>query len=121
MLNVLNSGKVLGTLENYFDMLTKTGYMKGPVTCRFLLYLFLYDFADTMYDYLSDEDYEKINKLLNATFSGAGCLLPYHNTVHDGIKVGTQRYEGRRVRRITETAQGSKQQITEDLNPKAPA
>lgn len=77
MLHTINDARVLGRISAYFEMLKKTGYVKPGTTSRYLLYLFLFDFVDTLRDFITEEDYGKINALLMSIFGDGDCLLPY--------------------------------------------
>ena len=114
MLDKTNDNMVLAHLQSYYNLLKKTGYISDKMTFRYLLYLFLYDFTESLYDFFTDCDYKKVNRLLVSIFSDGGCLLPYTNFVHDHIKVGTPRYEGFVTKRITEDLSGNEDRITEN-------
>lgn len=77
MVETIEDKRVLAHLVSYFEMLKKTGYVNSKITGRFLLYLFLYDFVESLYDYFYEEDYNQVNTLLLKVFSDGGCLLPY--------------------------------------------
>ena len=80
MVEMLNDKRVLERVKSYFDILKRTGYVKPGTTSRYLLYIFLYDFADVLEKYLTDEDYTLINRLLRNLFGDGNCLFPYHKS-----------------------------------------
>lgn len=106
-------------MEPYFGILKKTGYVRDSTVFRFLLYLFLYDFVDTVYDYMTVEDYDLVNSVLSGIFSGGGCLLPYETFGNCRIKVGNNKYNARFVHRITEDDSDNLDRITEDGEQRA--
>lgn len=70
---------------------------------RLLLYCFLLDFIDTMPEQMTDEDYEKMGKVMVCIFSGAGCLLPYKAYKERHLQIGSAGYIGSfKLRRTTE-------------------
>lgn len=95
MVEVLEHKEVLGYIQKYFDYLEHSGYVREKVTDSYMLYLFLVDFVDLFYLYLTDADYAEIEKLLVEQFSAGYCLLPYPRfcskcvTVGDPVKTGT--------------------------------
>ena len=116
MVEVLDDKKVLSRISAYFDMLKQTGYVKDKMTFRLLLYIFLYDFVEELYDYFTEEDYNKLNALLLRLFADGGCLLPYETFGNCRVKIGSKRYEGVMVRRESEEGDN---RITEDEHQRA--
>lgn len=94
MVEMVNDKKVLERVSSYFEMLRNTGYVKAGTTSKYLLYIFLFDFVDTLYDYITEEDYEKINLLLRSIFSSGDCLLPYRTSDVNAAKIVTPHYHG---------------------------
>ena len=77
MLAVTNKKIALEHMSKYYDMLELTGYVKRDISRRFLIYMFIIDLLDCVYNYITDEDYNVINNALNVLFSTRNCLLPY--------------------------------------------
>ena len=77
MLNIIDAEKATKTMERYFDLLRVTGYVKRPAVIRYLVYAFLADFTDVTFDYMSEADYNKIDRILSKMFSTGCCLMPY--------------------------------------------
>lgn len=77
MLLAVEKDKAKDLLDNYFTMLSATGYVKHHVVKRFLMWLFLVDFVELIYNHLTDDDYNLINEALICLFSTGCCLLPY--------------------------------------------
>jgi len=75
----LEENRVLERIEAYFEMLKKMGYVKHGTTSKYMLYVFLYDFVETVYDFMTEEDYETVSNVLRGIFSGSDCLLPYQD------------------------------------------
>lgn len=69
--------KALGLLDGYFNLLSEAGYARRGNVNKFLVYMFLLDFVDVMYPFLTDGDYNKIDALLRKLMNGNSCLLPY--------------------------------------------
>ena len=77
MLLAVEKDKGKAVLDNYFNTLFNTGYVKRPTVKRFLAWLYLMDFVEMVYTCLTDEDYNIINDALICLFSSGCCLLPY--------------------------------------------
>lgn len=77
MIQVLEKGKAIETLNRYFTTISATGYVKPIVVKRFLAYLFLVDFVEKIYEFLDESDYNFIRDALLKLFSTGCCLLPY--------------------------------------------
>lgn len=114
---MIEDSKVTGLLAKYFVHLEHMGYVNQHTMSKYMLYLFLYDFADSMYDFISDKDYLTINKLLRALFATGGCLLPYELFGQFGYlkaTLGSNKYMGAFGPRITEDREHPR--MTEDDN-----
>ena len=99
MLSVIEKEKALPIVSKYFDMLASMGYVKHPTVRRFLIYLFLIDFTEWVYPFLTDCDYNLLDKALVKIFTDGGCLLPYQviQTNRDKVAkayVGVAHYSG---------------------------
>ena len=112
MIEVIDSKNILSHIETYFNTLKHTGYVKDSMNYRFLLYLFLYDFMETFYPMLGDEEYKLIDRLLVRLFSDGGCMLPYSNRGMD-VYVKNMWYNGPVIHRLTEDDE-SETRFTED-------
>lgn len=112
MIEVIDSRNILSHIETYFNTLKHTGYVKDSMNYRFLLYLFLYDFVETFYPLLGDEEYKLIDRLLIRLFSDGGCMLPYSNSGAD-VHTKSMWYKGPVINRITEDEDPEKR-LTED-------
>jgi hypothetical protein len=96
-------------------MLSRTGYVNQKTTSRYLIYMFLCDFTDTVYDYFCEEDYDLVNSRLTELMSGGGCLLPYKTLPGRHVHIGKPRSENLSFdKRITEDASGNVDRITEN-------
>jgi len=101
-------------LDNYFNLLSATGYVKHRTVVDYLVWLFMVDFVERVYALLSNEDYNKINNALIRIFSCNNCLLPY-KTLRTKLIFGEPVYMGKFILRITED---SKWRSTEDERPR---
>ena len=63
-------------LDRYFKHLEQFGYMNIKSTSRLLLLTFLWHFLQDFQEYITEEDYNIIAKLVNCMY-GNMCLLPY--------------------------------------------
>lgn len=88
MISIIEKEKALPIVSNYFSLLSRTGYVKHDTVRRYLLYLFLIDFTEWVYPFITNEDYFTIDKALIQIFSGGGCLLPYQTIFTNRAKVG---------------------------------
>ena len=103
MLTLIEKDSVaLGLLDKYYSYLSTTGYVKKSTNKRYLVYLFLLDFLNIMCAFFTEEDYEKLNRLLVALFSNGDCLLPYHVFEKCRTIIGYPYYMGNAMPRITE-------------------
>ena len=105
MAYVINENKAVAMLDRYFSALAETGYVKSSTLCRFLLYLFLIDFTDCVYPYMTEEDYAKVRRLLSHIFSGGDCLLPYPMDCDKSAVLGGIATRAKRVRKINNTGE----------------
>lgn len=112
MVEVLEHKKALEYLNKYFDQLAQFGYAKPGTTSRYLLYVFLVDFVDTLYRFFSEDDYCKVDDVLSSLFSGGDCLLSYPLFCTVMAKLGEPQYMGAGSIRVTET--GKHPRETED-------
>jgi len=81
MLSIVDSKPISELVGKYFDRLKNTGSIDKSLTKRFMLYLFLVGFIDTVYVFLSEKDYRKIDALLANVFAGCNCILAYDKNV----------------------------------------
>ena len=112
MLRVATDNKVLEALDNYLELVTKTGYVKGGMTNRLLAYLFLVDFTETLSIFFNDEDYRTVSEALGKLFGN--CLLPYPVFCTNRAKIGMPYYMGVLRNRITEDMLDNLDRYTED-------
>lgn len=64
------------TLERYFTVLEKVGYIKDGDVNKVILLTFLRDIVENFQYYLTEEDYNTINNIL-ACLYGSSCLIPF--------------------------------------------
>ena len=116
MLQVVAEKRALRTLNTYFDVAKKTGYVKHDVLLRFMMYLFLIDFVEFTHDFFTQRDYDTVSDALSYLFSTGGCLLPYPVFSTNRATVGRAHYLGTLRLRVTEGARAVDRQdrITED-------
>lgn len=76
MIELVDKKNALAYTDKYFDFLTKNGYVKPAETCRQLAYLFIVDFIETLYSFITDEDYVLIEEAMG-NIAASGCILPY--------------------------------------------
>ena len=110
MLTVLNKTNVLIYLSNYFKLLKLVGYVKPSTTDRFLLFAFLVDFIDSLYPFMSIEDYQTIERVIHKVFNAGDCLLTRPVLCTEGFTVAMPLYVGALNLRITEDSDYRKTQ-----------
>ena len=77
MISIFKSDEVAKFIDNYLGKLSETGYVSEGTSRKMMLYFFLLDFADTLFPFCTESDYDKINKILSCLFNGRNCLFPY--------------------------------------------
>jgi len=77
MIGIFKIEEVSKFIDNYLGRLSETGYVSEGTSRKMLLYFFLLDFADTLFPFITEADYDKINKVLSCVFNGKNCLFPY--------------------------------------------
>ena len=102
MIQVVDQKNVLKVLEDYFGTLSLTGYVRHDNIPRLLVYLFLADFVEFTYDFLTKEDYETLSKVLRRQFVNGGCLFPYPLFCVNRATLGKSHYIGNVRLRTTE-------------------
>ena len=108
---LFNENTALRTLSGYFSVLENVGYVKHKTVSKFVMYLFLLDFVDYAFNYLTEDDYELIIRAMKRLFTNGGCLLPYPLFCTNRLTVGKDEYMGRLRVRIT---QNNIDRVTED-------
>lgn len=88
MISVIQEKKALDFVSRYYDLLSKTGYSKHGLTRWYLIYLFLVDFYNWIYPYVTDADYKTLDMAMVKLFSGGNCLVPYQVLGTDKLKIG---------------------------------
>ena len=116
MLQVIAEKKALRTLDRYFNVVEKTGYVKSDMLSRFLMYLFLIDFVEYTHDFFTQKDYDIVADALGYLFSTGSCLLPYPVFCTNRATVGRAHYMGTLRVRVTEgdRVQDREKRFTED-------
>jgi len=79
-------------LVGYYDLLTKTGYVKSGRVRKLLLYSFLVNFVEEFSHFITQEDYKQIQLLLTKLFASGDCLLPYPVFCFRRAKLGPANY-----------------------------
>ena len=116
MIQVLSDKRALSILGGYFNLMSRTGYVKSKTLSRFLAYSFLVSFVRDVADYLTEEDYDIIARALGRLFVNGDCLLPYPVFCHNRATLGKARYMGDVNLRVTEgvTMADRIKRVTED-------
>lgn len=64
-------------LENYFNILSQTGYYKYSSVYKILVFLFIDDILNTeMNTFITEDDYKLMVDILECLY-GSECLIPY--------------------------------------------
>lgn len=106
MLTALDDKIIFDRLLNYIGALKENGHVNNATTCRFMTYMFLYDFVETLYDFLTEADYKIIDDILISIFSAGDCLLPYEPMSNEGFIVGKPIFDGFATYRQVEDESG---------------
>ena len=77
MAGIVDNVTISSLLGKYYSRVKSVGYVDKNTTDRYMLYLFLVGFIDSVYVFFSDKDYRCIDALLSKVFSGCNCLLKY--------------------------------------------
>lgn len=103
MIELFNNNILLGYVDDYYNRLSRVGYVKDKTTLNYVLYLFLVDFVDTMYVYISEDDYKKLEKAISKIFFEHDCLLSYKTFSSVRAKIAGPYYMGNGNMRIDES------------------
>lgn len=74
-------------LNRYYTVLEKTGYIKDKDTNKVLLLTFLSEFIQDYKDYITEEDYNLISRIIQCA-SRSSCLVPYIQYQEMSIPIG---------------------------------
>lgn len=77
MIQVVSEKKALKVLDGYYELLSKTGYVPHKTLKYLMIYMFLLDFVEYLHEYITEDDYQIIERLLVKLFANGGCLFPY--------------------------------------------
>lgn len=118
MLQAVAENRALDTLDTYFSLVSKTGFVKENVLDRFMAYLFLIDLVEFTHDFFTETDYNIVADALASLFSTGNCMLPYPVFCTNRITLGRAHYMGTLKLRVTEAprAVDGTKRITEDDN-----
>lgn len=64
------------SLDRYFTVLEKTGYVKEEDVDRLQFLIYLQEFLNEYQYYITEEDYNIIDNIVNC-LAGRSCLIPY--------------------------------------------
>lgn len=68
---------VLSSIDNYFEVLKSTGYMKDRSVEQLVLLDFLQDFVDNYQEYFQGKDYRVLNNIFNCLVNNS-CLMDWN-------------------------------------------
>lgn len=86
--------KVRERVDDYFNLLSFSGYVKSSVLDNMLLYLFAYDFSRELWLLLDAEDLAAINDVVERIFGKGCCLFPYDANMRIDMNAGEIGYMG---------------------------
>lgn len=89
----------IDTLNKYFDILSKAGYVKSKEVNKVIILTFLSRLLNDFYEYITEEDY---NDIIKSIYCLSDCLirLPKYNVFKDSII--HHKYNDSLMLRITE-------------------
>lgn len=72
------------TLNKYFDILSKAGYVKNKEVNKVIILIFLSRLLNDFYEYITEEDY---NDIIKSIYCLSDCLirLPKYNVFRDSL------------------------------------
>lgn len=75
---------IIDTLNKYFDILSKAGYIKSKEVNKVIILTFLSRLLNDFSEYITEEDY---NDIIKSVYCLSDCLirLPKYNVFKDGI------------------------------------
>lgn len=87
------------TLNKYFDILSKAGYVKNKEVNKVIILIFLSRLLNDFYEYITEEDY---NDIIKSIYCLSDCLirLPKYNVFKDSLI--HHKYNDGLILRITE-------------------
>ena len=87
------------TLNKYFDILSKAGYVKNKEVNKVIILTFLSRLLNDFYEYITEEDY---NDIIKSVYCLSNCLmrLPQYNIFKDSLI--HHKYNDGIILRITE-------------------
>ena len=94
MINLVDTNKASKYTATFFDELSRSGYINSGTVRRYLIYLFLVDFIETLYDYIGEDDYKNIGRAMINLFANDSCLFPYSSFCTNYLKLGSSRFTG---------------------------
>lgn len=74
----------IDTLNKYFDILSKAGYVKNKEVNKVIILIFLSRLLNDFYEYITEEDY---NDIIKSVYCLSDCLirLPKYNVFKDSL------------------------------------
>lgn len=90
----LDHSKVMKRVDEYFNLLSHTGYVKSPALDNLLLYLFVYDFESELWLFLDAKDLHIIDSVVEPVFGKGCCLFPYDTNMSTSMNAGGVGYMG---------------------------
>lgn len=75
---------IIDTLNKYFDILSKAGYVKSKEVNKVIILTFLSRLLNDFYEYITEEDY---NDIIKSVYCLSDCLirLPKYNVFKDSL------------------------------------
>ena len=75
---------IVDTLNKYFDILSKAGYVKNKEVNKVIILTFLSRLLNDFYEYITEEDY---NDIIKSIYCLSNCLirLPKYNIFKDSL------------------------------------
>lgn len=95
---------VYNSISNYFNTLSKIGYVKDKTVDSILVLIFYYHLLHDDYrGYVNSADYKSIEKALNCLY-GTNCLIPYPEYLRmNKLELGSMTELAQRVKTLEET------------------
>lgn len=94
MVNALDPRAALQYAKKYFDGLSNSGYVSPALRKDMMKYIFLVDFVETLYPFLTEKDYQHIDMATRKLFDKGGCLFDYTVDCTNELTLGSPVYMG---------------------------
>lgn len=90
----LDYRKIRERVDEYFNLLSFSGYVKDSVLDNMLVYLFAHDFVSELWLLVDTQDLGVINNVVERIFGKGCCMFPYDANMRMDMQAGNIGYMG---------------------------